>query len=79
LWNRKTGVFLPPTDKVDKDGFQPLEDIFSSPRREPSESPNGDDANDEDDEDDEDEEDGGDDTGSEDMEITNSARMPPPD
>ncbi|CAH0001652.1 unnamed protein product [Clonostachys byssicola] len=70
---RKTGVFLPPTDKVDKDGFQPLEDIFSSPRREPSESPNGDDANDEDDEGDEDEEDGGDDTGSEDMEITNSA------
>ncbi|CAH0059481.1 unnamed protein product [Clonostachys solani] len=70
---RKTGVFLPTTNKVDKDGFQPLEDIFSSPRRESSGSPNGDDANDEDDEDDEDEEDGGNDTGSEDMEITNSA------
>ncbi|VUC31737.1 unnamed protein product [Clonostachys rosea] len=70
---RKTGVFLPTTNKVDKDGFQPLEDIFSSPRRESSESPNVDDANDEDDEDEEDEEDGGNDTGSEDMEITNSA------
>jgi hypothetical protein len=71
IFCRKTGVTIPAPGEVDADGFQPLESIFSSPRKAPqSDSDNGDNAGD--DEEPEEEEEEGDESGSEDMVIEQS-------
>ncbi|KAJ4328224.1 mitotic fidelity of chromosome transmission- protein [Fusarium piperis] len=64
---RKTGVELVDTGERDEYGMQPLDDLLSSPEREPSK------ANQQDDDDDDDDDQYDDDQGSEDMDIETSA------
>lgn len=72
IWGeyRKTGVTLSNTGEKDAQGFQPLQDLFSSPEKEPSEPANRvpDPETEEEDDDD--------DAGSEDMEIASSTFTP---
>ncbi|KAF4123601.1 centromere protein C [Geosmithia morbida] len=69
---RKTGVSLAKTDKIDDQGFQPLDSIFSSPQQQDDESEDEDEDEDEEGDEEGDEHDDNN-SGSEEMEIASSA------